>query len=98
MERGTSDTIVFRDTSHVDLSGVTDLNTKVESIERIELKGNSEIKFDAKDIFAMTDNINTILKIRGDSTSKVDIKGKWHEDPISKMLTLAQKAIQATIL
>jgi len=78
---GTSDTIVFRDTSHVDLSGVTDLNTKVESIERIELKGNSEIKFDAKDIFAMTDNINTILKIRGDSTSKVDIKDKWHEDP-----------------
>ena len=78
---GTSDTIVFRDTSHVDLSGVTDLNTKVESIERIELKGNSEIKFDAKDIFAMTDNINTILKIRGESTSKVDIKGKWHEDP-----------------
>ena len=77
---GTSDTIVFRDTSHVDLSGVTDLNTKVESIERIELKGNSEIKFDAKDIFAMTDNINTILKIRGDSTSKVDIKDKWHED------------------
>ena len=79
---GTSDTIVFRDTSHVDLSGITDLNTKVESIERIELKGNSEIKFDAKDIFAMTDNINTILKIRGDSTSKVDIKGKWHEDPL----------------
>ena len=78
---GTSDTIVFRDTSHVDLSNVADLNTKVESIERIELKGNSEIKFDAKDIFAMTDNINTILKIRGDSTSKVDIKGKWHEDP-----------------
>ena len=77
---GTSDTIVFRDTSHVDLSGITDLNTKVESIERIELKGNSEIKFDAKDIFAMTDNINTILKIRGDSTSKVDIKDKWHED------------------
>ena len=77
---GTSDTIVFRDTSHVDLSNVADLNTKVESIERIELKGNSEIKFDAKDIFAMTDNINTILKIRGDSTSKVDIKGKWHED------------------
>ena len=76
----TSDTIVFRDTSHVDLSNVADLNTKVESIERIELKGNSEIKFDAKDIFAMTDNINTILKIRGDSTSKVDIKGKWHED------------------
>ena len=80
--KGTSDTIVFRDTSHVDLSNVADLNTKVESIERIELKGNSEIKFDAKDIFAMTDNINTILKIRGDSTSKVDIKGKWHEDPL----------------
>ena len=80
--KGTSDTIVFRDTAHVDLSNVADLNTKVESIERIELKGNSEIKFDAKDIFAMTDNINTILKIRGDSTSKVDIKGKWHEDPL----------------
>ena len=80
---GTSDTIVFRDTSHVDLSGVTDLNTKVESIERIELKGNSEIKFDAKDIFAMTDNINTILKIKGDATNKVDIKGKWEleKDP-----------------
>ena len=80
---GTSDTIVFRDTSHVDLSGVTDLNTKVESIERIELKGNSEIKFDAKAIFDITDNLNTILKIKGDATNKVDIKGKWEleKDP-----------------
>ncbi|QPH83957.1 hypothetical protein CVT06_02150 [Campylobacter concisus] len=57
-----------------------DLNSKVESFENIELKGGSEIKFDAKAIFDITDNLNTILKIKGDATNKVGINGKWKED------------------
>ncbi|OUT17757.1 hypothetical protein B9N60_03895 [Campylobacter concisus] len=67
----------------IDFSKVTDLDVKVESFENIQLKGNSEIKFDAKAIFDITDNLNTILKIKGDATNKVDIKGKWEleKDP-----------------
>lgn len=59
------------------------LDAKVESFENIQLKGNSEIKFDANAIFDITDNLNTILKIKGDATNKVDIKGKWEleKDP-----------------
>ena len=36
--------------------------------------------FDAKAIFDITDNLNTVLKIKGNATNKVDIKGKWYED------------------
>ena len=67
----------------IDFSRVTGLDAKVESFENIQLKGNSEIKFDAKAIFDITDSLNTILKIKGDATNKVDIKGKWEleKDP-----------------
>ena len=67
----------------IDFSRVTGLDAKVESFENIQLKGNSEIKFDANAIFDITDNLNTILKIKGDATNKVDIKGKWEleKDP-----------------
>lgn len=77
-----NDTLVF-DKQIVDLRGINDLNSKVESFENLELKGGSEIKFDAKAIFDITDNLNTILKIKGDATNKVDIKGKWEleKDP-----------------
>ena len=76
-----NDTLVI-DNKVVDFSHVTDLNAKVEKFENIQLKGNSEIKkFDAKAIFDITDDLNTVLKIKGDATNKVDIKGKWHEDP-----------------
>ncbi len=76
-----NDTLVF-DKQIIDLRGITnlDLNSKVESFENIELKGGSEIKFDAKAIFDITDNLNTILKIKGDATNKVGINGKWKED------------------
>ena len=74
-----NDTLVV-DNEVVDFSGI--LDSKVESFENIQLKGNSEIKkFDAKAIFDITDDLNTVLKIKGDATNKVDIKGKWHEDP-----------------
>ena len=67
----------------IDFSHVAGLDAKVESFENIQLKGNSEIKFDAKAIFDITDSLNTILKIKGDATNKVDIKGKWEleKDP-----------------
>ena len=75
-----NDTLVFNNTAVVDFGSIADLNKKVDSFENIQLKGNSEIKFDAKDIFAITDDISTVLKIKGDATNKVDINGKWHED------------------
>jgi len=75
-----NDTLVFNNTAVVDFGSIADLNKKVDSFENIQLKGNSEIKFDAKDIFAITDDISTVLKISGDETSKVDINGKWHKD------------------
>ena len=80
-----NDTLVV-DGQKVDFSHLADLNlldAKVESFENIQLKGNSEIKFDANAIFDITDNLNTILKIKGDATNKVDIKGKWEleKDP-----------------
>ena len=67
----------------IDFSNVDGLDAKVESFENIQLKGNSEIKFDANAIFDITDNPNTVLKIKGDATNKVDIKGKWEleKDP-----------------
>ena len=77
---GSADTLVV-DNKVVDFSGI--LDSKVEKFENIELKGNSEIKFNAKAIFDITDNLNTVLKIKGDATNKVDIKGKWEleKDP-----------------
>ena len=80
-----NDTLVV-DGGEVDfnnISNIPNLDSKVESFENIELKGGSEIKFDAKAIFNITDNLNTILKIKGDATNKVDIKGKWEleKDP-----------------
>ena len=80
---GSADTLVV-DNKVVDFSTVANLDSKVESFEVIQLKGNSEIKkFDAKAIFDITDNLNTVLKIKGDATNKVDIKGKWEleKDP-----------------
>ena len=67
----------------IDFSNVDGLDAKVESFENIQLQSNTEIKFDAKAIFDITDSLNTILKIKGDATNKVDIKGKWEleKDP-----------------
>ena len=74
-----NDTLVV-DRGEVDFNNIPNLDSKVESFENIELKGGSEIKFDAKAIFDITDNLNTILKIKGDATNKVGINGKWKED------------------
>ena len=77
-----NDTLIV-DGQTVDFSHVAGLDAKVESFENIQLQGNSEIKFNANAIFDITDNLNTILKIKGDATNKVDIKGKWEleKDP-----------------
>ena len=70
----------------IDFSHVAGLDAKVESFENIQLKGNSEIKFDANAIFDITDNLNTVLKIKGavdehgNSTTKVDLDHKWDPD------------------
>ena len=70
----------------IDFSHVTGLDAKVESFENIQLKGNSEIKFNAKAIFDITDDLNTVLKIKGavdehgNSTTKVDLDHKWTAD------------------
>lgn len=78
-----NDTLVV-DNKVVDFSGI--LDSKVESFENIQLKGNSEIKFDAKAIFDITDDINTVLKIKGavdehgNPTTKVVLDHKWNPD------------------
>ncbi|WP_149708526.1 retention module-containing protein [Campylobacter concisus] len=70
----------------IDFSHVAGLDAKVENFENIQLKGNSEIKFNANAIFDITDNLNTILKIKGavdehgNSTTKVDLDHKWTAD------------------
>ena len=80
-----SDTLIV-DGQTVDFSHVAGLDAKVESFENIQLQGNSEIKFDAKAIFDITDSLNTILKIKGavdehgNSTTKVDLDHKWTAD------------------
>ena len=80
-----NDTLIV-DGQTVDFSHVAGLNAKVESFENIQLQGNSEIKFNAKAIFDITDNLNTVLKIKGavdehgNSTTKVDLDHKWTAD------------------
>ncbi|WP_103612258.1 retention module-containing protein [Campylobacter concisus] len=70
----------------IDFSHVTGLDAKVESFENIQLQGNTEIKFNANAIFDITDNLNTVLKIKGavdehgNSTTKVDLDHKWTAD------------------
>ena len=80
-----NDTLIV-DGQTVDFSHVAGLDAKVESFENIQLQGNSEIKFNANAIFDITDNLNTILKIKGavdehgNSTTKVDLDHKWTAD------------------
>ena len=80
-----NDTLIV-DGQTVDFSRVTGLDAKVESFENIQLKGNTEIKFNAKAIFDITDDLNTVLKIKGavdehgNSTTKVDLGHKWTAD------------------
>ncbi|WP_103639095.1 retention module-containing protein [Campylobacter concisus] len=80
-----NDTLIV-DGQTVDFSHVAGLDAKVESFENIQLQGNSEIKFNAKAIFDITDNLDTVLKIKGavdehgNSTTKVDLDHKWIAD------------------
>lgn len=80
------DTLVF-DKQIVDLRGITNLNSKVESFENLELKGETKIKFNAQNILDITDNPDTVLKIKGgdvdangNKITKVDLVHKWTAD------------------
>ena len=74
-----NDTLVLNNKT-IDFSNIANLDSKVESFENIQLKGGSEIKFNAQDVFDITDNLDSVLKIKGDATNKVEIKGEWKED------------------
>ena len=88
--KGGIDTLIFVD--DIDLSKVSDLDKKIESFERIQLGTSDQavsIGLDAKSVLdiidsrvtkitgkAGTENINTVLKIFGDSDDIVALKGK----------------------
>jgi len=81
-----NDTLVF-DKQIVDLRGIANLNSKVESFENLELKGETKIKFNAQNILDITDNHDTVLKIKGgdvdangNKITKVDLDHKWDRD------------------
>ena len=83
------DTLVF-DKQIVDLRGIANLDSKVESFENIELKGKTEIKFNAQNILDITDNPDTVLKIKGgdvdangNKITKVDLGGKWNPEHLN---------------
>ena len=88
--KGGIDTLIFVD--DIDLSKVSDLDKKIESFERIQLGTSDQavsIGLDAKSVLDIvdsrvtkitnkpgTENINTVLKIFGDSDDIVALKGK----------------------
>ena len=80
------DTLVF-DKQIVDLRGIANLDSKVKSFENLELKGETKIKFNAQNILDITDNPDTVLKIKGgdvdangNKITKVDLVHKWTAD------------------
>ena len=81
-----NDTLVF-DGDKVDFNNISNLDSKVESFENLELKGKTEIKFNAQNILDITDNPDTVLKIKGgdvdangNKITKVDLGGKWNPE------------------
>lgn len=82
-----NDTLVF-DGDKVNFNNISNLDSKVESFENIELKGKTEIKeLNAQNILDITDNPDTVLKIKGgdvdangNKITKVDLDHKWDRD------------------
>ncbi|MGP1359698.1 retention module-containing protein [Campylobacter sp.] len=81
-----NDTLVF-DSDKVNFNNISNLDSKVESFENLDLRGKTEVKFNAQNIFDITDNLDTVLKIKGgafdehgNKVTKVDLKDKWTED------------------
>ena len=79
-----NDTLVV-DGQTIDFSHVSD--AKVENFENIQLKGNSKITINAQDVLDITDNHDTVLKIKGgdvdangNKITKVDLDHKWDPD------------------
>ena len=74
------DTLVFN--NDIDLSQVNNLDHKVESFEEVQLGadgagGAVELSLKAKDVLDITDNADTVLKIKGDEHDKVKGQGEW---------------------
>jgi len=81
-----NDTLVF-DGDKVNFNNISNLNSKVESFENLQLKGETKIKFNAQNILDITDNPDTVLKIKGgdvdangNKITKVDLDHKWDRD------------------
>ena len=82
-----NDTLVV-DGDKVNFNNISNLDSKVESFENIELKGKTEIKeLNAQNILDITDNPDTVLKIKGgdvdangNKITKVDLDHKWDRD------------------
>ncbi len=81
-----NDTLVF-DGDKVNFNNISNLDSKVESFENLELKGETKIKFNAQNILDITDNPDTVLKIKGgdvdangNKITKVDLVHKWTAD------------------
>ena len=81
-----NDTLVF-DGDKVNFNNISNLDSKVESFENLELKGKTEIKFNVQNILDITDNPDTVLKIKGgdvdangNKITKVDLDHKWDRD------------------
>ena len=81
-----NDTLVF-DGDKVNFNNISNLDSKVESFENLELKGETKIKFNAQNILDITDNHDTVLKIKGgdvdangNKITKVDLDHKWDRD------------------
>ncbi|WP_148817164.1 retention module-containing protein [Campylobacter concisus] len=82
-----NDTLVF-DGDKVNFNNISNLDSKVESFENLELKGKTEIKeLNAQNILDITDNHDTVLKIKGgdvdangNKITKVDLGGKWNPE------------------
>ena len=81
-----NDTLVF-DGDKVNFNNISNLDSKVESFENLELKGKTEIKFNVQNILDITDNPDTVLKIKGgdvdangNKITKVDLVHKWSVD------------------
>ena len=74
------DTLVFN--NDIDLSQVSNLDHKVENFEAVQLgadgaSGAVELSLKAKDVLDITDNADTVLKIKGDEHDKVKGQGQW---------------------
>ncbi|MCR4942226.1 MAG: hypothetical protein K5978_05505 [Campylobacter sp.] len=68
------DTLVLKD--NVDFTSLQNLDAKFDNFEAIDMRGEASlVVLNAKDVLDLSDNVDTIFKIDGDSGDS--IKGEW---------------------